>query len=227
MGPVYGPESAAESRENERIARAILVKSCIRYPKNAGGECFRCNLVFFTFSICKARVKRFCVYFSGRRVYPWKATSVPPRNMLGVANGGGWNGGAGASEVVGVDGDSHTVRGRKTSTGWSCQPKRALARAATCPAAGLDPSFQWGINEGRENLWKCTQRLDGATVYGHTTPKRRELVKRPSYFAQKELRLRHAAPPQVRLGQRLRLRFRTLRRAVWPAQRGCSGPGRI
>ena len=30
----YGPE---RSGENERIARAILVKSCTRYPKNAGG----------------------------------------------------------------------------------------------------------------------------------------------------------------------------------------------
>jgi hypothetical protein len=62
---------------------------------------------------------------------------VPP--MLGVANGGGWDGGAGASEVVGGDGgagDSHTVRGRKTSR-WSCQPKRAGARG-DMPGGRLD-----------------------------------------------------------------------------------------
>ena len=60
-------------------------------------------------------------------------------STLGVVNGGGWDGGAGASEVVGGDGgagDSHTVRGRKTSR-WSCQPKRAGARG-DMPGGRLD-----------------------------------------------------------------------------------------
>ena len=36
-----------------------------------------------------------------------------------------------------------------------------LPRACTCC-----------MKEGRKDLWTRTQRVDGATVYGHTTPKR-------------------------------------------------------
>ena len=83
--------------------------------------------------------------------------------MLGVANGGGWNGGAGASEVVGVDGgagDSHTVRGRKTSR-WSCQPKRAGARG-DMPGGRFGPKFPMG-----------DKRRKGEFMEMHTTSRRR------------------------------------------------------
>ena len=67
-------------------------------------------------------------------------------STLGVVNGGGWDGGAGASEVVGGNGgtgDSHTVRGRKTSR-WSCQPKRAGARGDM--HGGSLTKFPMGVN---------------------------------------------------------------------------------